>query len=170
MKTVFSCIKRNSGLLIIFSSFVIVIFSGLKSGVLPQALDSIRKADPFYILLALLCSVGHILISAFANRSFISKLGYDVSLKDAFYSAVAGSYYSSITPAGTGGFPVQIYYLGKRGVPVGVASSAVICFLNSWYTMKLLLMTLFLLMRRELLVDVLGSNMIFLIIGYLYNI
>ncbi|MDD4003103.1 MAG: flippase-like domain-containing protein [Clostridia bacterium] len=40
-----------------------------------------------------------------------------------FKVGIVGRYYDSITPLATGGQPFQMYYLSKRDVPVGVASS-----------------------------------------------
>ena len=76
----------------------------------------------------------------------------------------------NITPFGSGGFPMQIYYLSKKGVPAGVASSAVTCFINAWYSVRLLLITVFVVLKKQMLLDILGDNFIFLIIGLIYNI
>jgi len=65
---------------------------------------------------------------------------------------------------------MQIYYLSKKGVPAGVASSAVTCFINAWYSVRLLLITVFIVLRKHMLLDILGDNFIFLIIGLIYNI
>lgn len=40
-----------------------------------------------------------------------------------FKVCILGRYYDCITPLGTGGQPFQMYYLSKRDVPVGVATS-----------------------------------------------
>ena len=170
MNNLISLLKKNFGIIIILLSFVIVIVGGLINGSLVQALGSIRKADPFFILLAVLCYFGHIFFNGIANKSFINRQGYDISLKEAFYSSVVNIYYSNITPAGTGGFPMQIYYLSKKGIPVGVASSAVTCFINAWFLMRLLLITVFIVLRKQMLLDILGDNFIFLIFGLIYNI
>lgn len=170
MSKLFDLIKKNIGLIIVLSTFAVVIIAGLINGSLIQAIDSIINASPFFILLAVLCFFTHILFNSIANRSFINRQGYDLSLKGAFYSSLIGVYYSSITPAGTGGFPMQIYYLSRQGIPVGVVSSAVTCFINVWYFMRLVLITIFIILRYGMLKDILGSNMIFLVIGYLYNI
>ena len=65
---------------------------------------------------------------------------------------------------------MQIYYLSKKGVPAGVASSAVTCFINAWYSVRLLLITVFIVLKKQMLLDILGDNFIFLIIGLIYNI
>ena len=58
---------------------------------------------------------------------------------------------------------MQIYYLSKKGVPAGVASSAVTCFINAWYSVRLLLITVFIVLKKQMLLDILGDNFIFLI-------
>ena len=163
-------LKKNIGIIIILFTFLIVIIIGLINGSLLQAINIIIKSDPIFILLAVLCYLGHILFNSIANKSFINRQGYPISLKGAFYASIIGVYYSSITPAGTGGIPMQIYYLSKQGVPVGVASSAVTCFINAWYSMRLVLFTIFAVLRKEMLLNVLGNNIVFLNIGYAYNV
>ena len=36
-----------------------------------------------------------------------------------------GFYYSNITPGASGGQPMQIYYMNKRGVPIGIGTSGI---------------------------------------------
>ena len=170
MNKLIDFLKKNIGLIIVFLSFAIVIVTSLINGSLAQALESIVNADGFLILLAVMCFFGHILFDSIANRSFIKRQGYDLSVKESFYASAIGVYYSTITPAGTGGFPMQIYYLNRQDVPVGVASSSVTCFLNAWYFMRLVLLTIFIFLRYDMLRNILGNNMIFLVIGYIYNI
>jgi hypothetical protein len=170
MKNFINWFKNNFGIVIIILSFIIVVLSGLINGSLLQAIDSISKANPFYILLGVLCFLIHVLTNCIATRSFIKRQGYDISLKESFFSSMAEFYYASITPAGTGGIPMQIYYLNKYGVPVAVASSAVTCFINIWFFARLILITIFIGFRKEMLLNILGSNIIFLNIGYAYNI
>jgi len=43
-----------------------------------------------------------------------------------FKVAVIGQYYSAITPFATGGQPMQVYYLGRYGVPGGTATSVLV--------------------------------------------
>lgn len=40
--------------------------------------------------------------------------------------AVIGQYYSAITPFATGGQPMQVYYLGRYGVPGGTSTSVLV--------------------------------------------
>lgn len=170
MNQFFNFLKRNLGIIIIFVSFAAVIISGLISGVLSSAIESITNADPFYIILALAFYLGHSLVAGIAHRSFIKTQGHDVSLKEAFYSSIIGTYYSNITPAATGGIPTEIYCLGRQGVPAGIASSAITCFIIAWYIMRLLLICLLLILRSDLIFGILGSKIIFLFFGLLYNL
>lgn len=163
-------LKKNIGIIIIIISFLAIIIIGLINGMLPHALDSIRKADFFYILLAIVFYQSYIFINGLSQKSFINSQGYAISIKESFYSAVASIYYANITPFSAGGIPTQIYYLSKQEVPVGVASASVTCFVNAWNIMRLFLMIVFFITRRDFLENALGNNMIFLYIGFLYNL
>lgn len=55
------------------------------------------------------------------NKTFGCKLGFKKDIK----LALTGRYYECITPTGTGGQPMQIYYMYKNGVGGGKSSSVV---------------------------------------------
>ena len=170
MKQLFKKLKNNIGIIIIVLSFFVVIAAGLINGTLPKALISIRKANPLFIILAIIFYLFYILINSIAQKSFIHSQGYYLSLKESFYSAIASIYYANITPFSAGGIPTQIYYLSKQGIPVGIASASVMCFVNAWNIMRLFLITAYIIERHSFLQSVLGNNLIFLYIGYLYNL
>lgn len=170
MKQLIIKLKNNIGIIIIAFSFFVVIIIGLKNGILPKALDSIRDASPFFILLAICFYLLYILTNSIAQKSFINSQGYSLSIKESFYSAIASIYYANITPFQAGGMPSQIFYLCRQGIPAGVASASVMCFINAWSIMRLILFVVYFLSRYDFLQNVLGNNLVFLFIGFLYNL
>ena len=50
--------------------------------------------------------------------------GFNVQLPTATHFSFAGLYYANITPGASGGQPIQVYLMRKRGIPGGVATSA----------------------------------------------
>lgn len=95
----------------------IVCMMGVTMGVLSRKVDFslvfsvIARAQPFWLIIALLCAFGYIGFQALAiylpMRSFGSTVPF---MRCVAYSAL-GYYYSSITPSATGGQPMQMYYM-----------------------------------------------------------
>ena len=78
-----------------------------------------------YPLFALLLAVVVLYIAvesakyAYMLKMYTGKFRFRIAVKTMFL----GKYYDGITPLGTGGQPFQIYYLHKKDIPAGVATS-----------------------------------------------
>ncbi|MEJ1731428.1 lysylphosphatidylglycerol synthase domain-containing protein, partial [Escherichia coli] len=70
------------------------------------------------------CFTVHVLLEGISLFLFFRYQQVDVSLGSCEVVGLIGIFYSNITPAATGGQPMQVFSLKKRGVPPGVASSA----------------------------------------------
>ncbi len=67
----------------------------------------------------------HFIESVNLNMS-LRALGHPVHLLRSFRYTLSGAFFSGITPAATGGQPMEIYYMHKDGIPVGVATLALL--------------------------------------------
>lgn len=59
-------------------------------------------------------------------KVMISTVDKPISLKDCMIIHLSGAFVSNVTPFASGGGPFQIYFLHKKGVNVGKASTAVV--------------------------------------------
>ncbi|MEG0767677.1 MAG: lysylphosphatidylglycerol synthase transmembrane domain-containing protein, partial [Clostridia bacterium] len=116
----------------IILTVALVVLIGALSDEMPNAWQALKTMELRYVLLAVLCFLGFFLFRTVALYYFIRQQGVVLRFGTALNAAILGQYYSGITPAATGGQPMQVYHLKKNGVPVSVGTSAVgvkfICF------------------------------------------
>ena len=169
-KKIFAFIKKWFSLIIIVVTFVIVIVSGMMDGSLKEAVQAVSNANPLFMLICVLCYIFHILTNALAVCSFLKREKLELSIKDSTVAAFTGVYYSNITPGATGGFPMQVYYLTKCAIPAALATSSVVCFFISWHLMRVILLLLYMIPYHGFVLENLGSNWPFLLLGVIYNV
>lgn len=110
--------------LLIIGTIAIVIIIGAKNGDIGSSFDAILHADLRWLLLGLGLWIASTVCEAFVNQTFFIQQGQKISFRSTLHITYIGSYYSNITPAATGGQPMQVYAFKKRGVPTGISSSA----------------------------------------------
>jgi len=81
-----------------------------------QLLEVIRSANVGYMLLGVLAMVGFFLMEAINIKSLLKLFGDKISIFAAYKYTLIGFFFSAITPAATGGQPVEIYYMNKDNV------------------------------------------------------
>lgn len=161
--------KRLINLAIILITFAIVLFIVLSDKDLPTALGKLRNLDLRHILVLLLCWALYVLGDAVSIWYCLRRQGYKLSLPYVYFTSICCQYYCGITPGATGGQPMQIYYIHKRGVPTGVASSALIVHFFCFQFMLFVLGTGFWIAYPDIVRTSTGYNA-FMIFGYCYNI
>ena len=117
-------LKKWLNILVIAASFSVVAAIAFSNNELADAWDTLFTLNPKWLLAALSCWLLYLFFDALSLYSFFRKQGYPIHLRYAAFVSTIGFYFSNITPGSSGGQPVQIYYLSKRGVPVGVSTSA----------------------------------------------
>lgn len=89
-------------------------------------------ADGRFVLLGICCMMGYYICESINLRRTLRELGENVRLIDCLKYTMIGFFYSSITPAATGGQPMQVYYMFKDGVKGANASLALVLNLFSF--------------------------------------
>lgn len=89
-------------------------------------INEIKKANPIWILVAIIYVGLYILIRAINLNLILRQFKENYSLKNTFKIALATSFFDSITPFSSGGQPAQIYMLKKDGFKVSEATNSVI--------------------------------------------
>ena len=104
--------------LIFFIGLIVLTFWLLfKDQDLNELINVINKADKTYIFIALFLMLCVYLMESINIRSILISLGEKkFSILRAFKYTAIGSFFSAITPAATGGQPVEIYYMSKDGI------------------------------------------------------
>lgn len=118
--------KRGLSVAYIFITIALVFVLGVYMGDIGASWQALASLQPIWVLAAFSCWLLYVGGRALALKFFCARQGLPIRASDAWRIAMIGQYYSGITPAATGGQPMQIYELNKCGVPVGVGSSAMI--------------------------------------------
>ena len=135
-----------------------------------EAKTVILSAKPAYLLLGLLMMFIYQLCIARSIQLLINtfnqkKIPIELSIKTAFI----GFYFNNITPSASGGQPVEMYYLNKRGFNLS-HSSIIFIILAIFYNFSILGMsTLMLILKPDLIQSSLGFIRYFMYYGYLLN-
>lgn len=88
--------------------------------------DALSNTNLWFILMAAIMAFGYIFFEAVNHYRNLRILNYDIDLKKALKYSIVGFFFSAITPAATGGQPVQIYYMHKDNISYTHATIAIL--------------------------------------------
>ncbi len=88
--------------------------------------SAVKKANPIFLLLALLMQVTFWLLWALRLKMIVASLGYRISYFHSLEITMASMLAAAITPSSAGGEPLRVKMLADRGVEVGTSAFAVI--------------------------------------------
>lgn len=155
---------------LIFGTLAVVLVIGFQSQDVGASIAALRSMGFVWIVLA----IGSYLLfgaaDAFSLWHFLRLRGCRVSFWHMLFVANAGLYYSNITPGASGGQPMQIYYLHKEGVPLGLASSALVVRFFSFQAMLSIISTALWIGYSDFIGQQLGGHIWIFIVGYVYNL
>lgn len=161
--------KKLINFALVLGSLAVVLSVGFK-GVDPnELLQTLRNGIPVWIAACFLCYALYTLCDTQCISRYLKKQGCKITFSQALFVSIEGTYYSGITPGSTGGQPMQVYFLHKWGVPIGVSSSALLVKQFCYQLMMVLVDILLFIHRQDFLNDTLGGNRWILIVGFLYN-
>ena len=113
-----------------------------------QVFATIKTANPFWLLLAVACYLVYWFIDSLALHWLILRLGSKkYSLAESIRTTITGTFFSCLTPSSTGGQPMQIMRMQKRGVSVG-RSTAILTMRFIFFQCGLSILSIVLLIMR----------------------
>lgn len=163
-------VKKILSFVLIFGTLAIVLLVGFKGDDFGNALQTLRSMAPIWIVLCFAAYAINVLCDAGALWYFLRRQGCDIGMAYALFVSITGTYYSDITPGASGGQPMQLFYLGKEGVPLGLGTSALTVKFMCLQSMLAILSTVLWIVFRDYVAAQVGGNMWILVIGYIYNI
>ena len=146
--------KKLLNFAFIFGTLAIVLLLGVNGQEMSGAMEALKSIGPEWIALCVLAWAAYLCIDAASVYFFLRRQGYHITVRYALFVSISGIYYSNITPGATGGQPMQVYYLKKRGIPIGIGTSAL--------TVKFF--------SFQFMLAALGTVLWILIFGYVYNV
>lgn len=97
---------------------VITFWIVLKDQNVDEIMSAVRDAKKQYIVLAMIAMGIFISCEAFNVKRLLKGLGEKTSYLKSIKYTLIGFFFSAITPAATGGQPMEIYYMHKDGISV----------------------------------------------------
>ncbi len=124
--------KKTVKNLIIFILLIILTFYIiLKDQDVTEIFKVLEDVKILYILIAIICMLIYIICEAINIRRTLKVLGEETTLISSVKYALIGFFFSSITPAASGGQPMQIYYMYKDKISVAHSTLALLINLSS---------------------------------------
>lgn len=161
--------KNLLSLLFIGLTLAIILVLAFSNSELTNAWEVLFTLDLKWVFCALLGWGAYMFFDMTSLYYFLRKEKQNITLGYALYVTLIGFYYSNITPGASGGQPLQVYYLSKRGVPVPIGTSAISIKFFAQQMMLVLMTTVLWLSNRGFVNTQLASAKWAIYIGYAIN-
>ena len=114
--------------LVLFIGLIIFTFWFIfKDQDINELIKAINSADKLYIIIGAILMFGVYLMESINVRAVLVSLGEkSFSIIRALKYTAIGAFFSAITPAATGGQPVEIYYMSKDGIKASNGTMAML--------------------------------------------
>jgi len=125
------------------------------------------NADPFWLVMAVICTACFILFEGLAILAVIKTFGHPRAVhKGVIYSA-ADIYFSAVTPSATGGQPACAFFMMEDGVPGAVSAVALLLNLVMYTASIMTIGVIAIIARPSIFIHFTTPSKILIIIGYL---
>ena len=129
---------KNSNIKKLIRNFVVFIFLIvltlwviLKDQSITEILDVLNNVKMQYVFIGIACMVMYLFLEGINMRRTLNALGEKIKISQVFKYSLIGFFFSSITPAASGGQPMQIYYMHKDKISVANSTLALLINLTS---------------------------------------
>jgi len=161
--------KRNLNIAFILGTLLLILIIGINNNELKNIGQAFSNISPWWLLACLGAWLCYFLLDGISLSYFLYKQGYPLNFRYILFVALMGMYYSNITPGASGGQPMQVYYMKKRDVPIGVSSSVLSVKFFCFQFMLLVLGGIAWVAQPTFVQDQLWGAKVFLIAGYVFN-
>lgn len=100
---------------------------------------ALKNTNILFVIVAAILACGNIFFESFIHYRNLRLLKEKTTFKSCVKYAIVGFFFSAITPAATGGQPVQVYYMHKDGISYMNATISVLIQSFSYSTIMVLL-------------------------------
>ena len=161
--------KRYLNIAFILGTLLLILVIGINNNELKNIGQAFSNISPWWLVACLGAWLCFLLLESASLAYFLYKQEYPVKFRYVMFVALMGLYYSNITPGATGGQPMQVYYLKKKEVPIGVGSSVLTVKCFCFQFMLLVLGGAAWIAQPAFVQDQLWGAKVFLIAGYVFN-
>lgn len=103
----------------------------LKEQNVTDIIEIIKNVKIKYVIIGIICMTAYLFLETVNLNRTLKVLGEKSTFMQNFKYAIIGFFFSSITPAASGGQPAQIYYMNKNNISVGNSTLALLINLTS---------------------------------------
>lgn len=161
--------KKFLTALFVAGPFFVILYLALKSGDLSQVKAAYATSRKLWLFGAFACIMIHLFLEGFINYLYFHFQKVKTKLIDNFLVGLIGMYYSSITPAATGGQPMQVYAMRRHGVAAGTSLSAFMVKLFCWQCALLLIGAVLWIKNPVFVAERMRAGVWFLGLGFFVN-
>ena len=111
---------------VIVVSVVLVTYFCISDDGLVDLMKSSINLNIFWLVMAVLCQLGNMIIDSFLLYLYIKREYKDFRFLDGIKSSFIGSFFSAITPSASGGQPMQVVFLSTKKIDAGYSGSCLI--------------------------------------------
>ena len=135
MKNIKSILKN----FIIFIFLIIITFSVLfKNEDFNQILNIVLSINPVYLILSITAMFFYFVFESINIKSILNTFGKKIPLFKAIKYSLIEFFFSGITPAASGGQPMEIYFMHREGIPIAYSTVALLVQLICFQTITII--------------------------------
>lgn len=160
-------ILKNGGLFILL--IIITFYLLFRNRNIGQILHTASQVSPGYIIIAAGCMCLFVCCEAINIGRTLKIYGYNTSFNQCIKYALAGFFFSAVTPMASGGQPMQVYYMCKDNIEISHSALALMMELASFQLVTITMAVLAFIMKYNFFNSI-GLQMKYvLMIGVLLN-
>lgn len=114
----------NFGLFVLL--FFLTYYLVFRGQNLREIVDNVKRINTLYVVLGVIAMYGFYALGGLNLKLTLKTLGKDISIFKAIKFTQIEGFFSAITPAASGGQPMEIYYMSKEGINVSHAALALL--------------------------------------------
>lgn len=161
-------LKKTVGNILFFILLIVItLYILLKDQDVFDIINTIRNATKMFVLIGIISMFFYLLLEGINMRRTLKALGENITVRQSIKYSLIGFFFSSITPAASGGQPMQIYFMHRDNVSVAKSTLALLINLSSMQIITISFAFISLFFNYQYLNQAL---VIFFIIGILLNI
>jgi len=120
--------------IIFFIALIVITFAVIfNNNDFKQTINIILNVKASYIIFGIIAMTFYFIFESINIKIILNKLGDKVNILSSLKYSLIGFFFSGITPAATGGQPMQIYYMNKEKIPVTHSTLALLIQLCSFH-------------------------------------
>ena len=109
--------------LAVFTIWFMVYRSGMS---ISDFMESIAHSNKGWLSLGVICMFSFIFFEGVSLLQIVKTCGYPQKIRRGFLYSAGDTYFSAITPSGTGGQPAIIFFMMKDGIPGAVITATLV--------------------------------------------